>query len=285
MRGQGGCPPGCLGGRDLGGQGGSVGGLLSRRPVSANPHEAGGQRAPEKQLDGVGVGGTCYQGAPVTPDKAPQWLEGPQYWILTVGEGDTRAGHFGAPIVNLQGQLSRNRLGASDTLKLGPKLCPEGVRAGQRQPHPGTTPAPGQWVCLGLPPPGWTQGHGRRALTLSPGPGETSIWRPVGDTHTLQGTPLRVTLTSSSEPVSRWVPLMVSVVPPACGPCLGSTLRGWGCWKRGRAPGSGLGGDAGPPPSSGLPWATAAVRRPPDPAHICADLPGTYLVGELGTGR
>ena len=120
---------------------------------------------------------------------------------------------------------------------------------------------------------------------LSPGPGETSIWRPVGDTHTLQGTSLRVTLTSSSEPVSRWVPLMVSVVPPACGPCLGSTLWGWGCWKTGRASGSGLGGDAGPPPSSGLPWATAAFKRPPDPAHICTDLPGTYLVGELGVGR
>ena len=129
-------------GKGPGGTGGSVGGLLSRRPVSANPHEAGGQRAPEKQLDGVGVGGTCYQGAPVTPDKAPQWLEGPQYWILTVGEGDTRAGHFGAPIVNLQGQLSRNRLGASDTLKLGPKLCPEGVRAGSVSAPPGDHPSP-----------------------------------------------------------------------------------------------------------------------------------------------
>ena len=59
----------------------------------------------------------------------------------------------------------------------------------------------------------------------------------------------------------------------------------WGCWKTGRASGSGLGGDAGPPPSSGLPWATAAFKRPPDPAHICTDLPGTYLVGELGVGR
>ena len=117
---------------------GSLGGLLlSPRPASANPHEGGGQRAAGKQLDGVGVGGTCYQGAPVTPDKAPQRLEGPQYWILTVGEGDTRAGHFGAPIVDLQGQLSRNRLGASDALKLGPKLCPEGVRASQRQPTRG----------------------------------------------------------------------------------------------------------------------------------------------------
>lgn len=152
---------------------GSLGGpLLSPRPASANPHEGGGQRASGKQPDRVGVGGTCYQGAPVTPDKAPQWLKGPQYWILTVGEGDTRVGHFRAPIVNLQGQLSRNRLGASDTLKLGPELCPEGMRASQRQPHPGTTPAPGQWDRYPLQ-------DGHRVMAGGPSPCPQDQGRPV----------------------------------------------------------------------------------------------------------
>lgn len=119
-----------------------------------------------------GCGGTCLRGPPLTPDEAPQWLEGPQYWILTVGEGDARAGHFGAPVVNLQGQLSRNRLGASDTLKLCPKLCSGGMRAGQRQPCPGTTPGPGQWVHCPLQ-------DGHRVMARGPSPCPQDQGRPV----------------------------------------------------------------------------------------------------------
>lgn len=147
-----------------------------------------------------------------TPDKASQRFEGPQHWVLAVGEDNTRAGHPGAPVVNLQGQLPQNRLRASDTLELGPKLRPGGGSCKSV-----STPAPGQGVNGShCPPPRADSGS-------QPGA------QPAGDTHTLQGTSLRVTRTSSSEPVSRWAPLMVSVVPPACGPCFGSTLRGWGC--------------------------------------------------------
>lgn len=152
-------------------------------------------------------------GEATTPDEASQRFEGPQHWILAVGEDNTRAGDPGAPVVNLQGQLPQNRLRASDTLELRPKLHPGGGSCKSV-----STPAPGQGVNEShCPPP-----RGRlRVPAREP--------QPAGDTHTLQGTSLRVTRTSSSEPVSRWVPLMVSVVPPACGPCLGSTLRGWGC--------------------------------------------------------
>lgn len=155
-----------------------------------------------------------------TPDEASQRFEGPQHGILAVGEDDTRAGHPGAPVVNLQGQLPQNGLRASDTLE----LCPE-LRPGGGGGKSASSPAPGQ----GVSGSGWLYGplQGRlRVRTREP--------QPAGDTHTLHGTSLRVTRTSSSEPVSRWVPLMVSVVPPACGPCFGSTLRGWGCWKSNR---------------------------------------------------
>jgi hypothetical protein len=57
-------------------------------------------------------------------------------------------------------------------------------------------------LMVGVPPP-CPQGQGQPHSAA------------MGDTHTSQGTSLRVTRTSSLEPVSRWVPLMVSVVPPA----------------------------------------------------------------------
>lgn len=51
---------------------------------------------------GVGVGAPAKGPLSHHRSKAPQRLKGPQYWILTVGEGDTRAGRPG-PIVNLPG--------------------------------------------------------------------------------------------------------------------------------------------------------------------------------------
>lgn len=152
---------------------------------------------------------------------------------------------------------------------------------------PGPTPAPGQWGNGS----GWLHGplQGRRQVTArepQPHPqdqGRPQIHQPAGDTHTLQGTSLRVTRTSSSEPVSRWVPLMVSVVPPACGPCFGSTLRGWGCYKSDRCIRVSVGAvetrlcvnccqSSAPPRVSTSPRRSRGQQQQPHPTHVCPRL-------------
>lgn len=111
------------------------------------------------------------------PGEAPQGLEGPQHWVLGVGEGDAGAGHLGAPVVDRQGQLPQSGLGAGDTLELRPKLrpggegCPSVSRSPWDQPQPW---AKCQWVRLtALFPPEHTQGQGRDTPTPSQGPGRT----------------------------------------------------------------------------------------------------------------